>query len=170
MLPLDMIVAVAQNGVIGLDGDMPWHVPEDLKHFKATTQGSPVLMGRRTWESLPRRPLPNRVNLVMTRDADLSAEGAIIVHDLADVSQALTTHAPDALNCFVMGGATLYKALYDQARYLWLTRLEITPEGDTWFDLPEHKGFELVSRGPVQHSVSGVSFTIEQWQNPAVDA
>ena len=82
-----LIVAVAENGVIGVNGALPWHIPEDLKRFKALTLGKPMIMGRKTWDSLPRRPLPGRTNIVVTRDNAFRAEGALIVHS---VKEALT--------------------------------------------------------------------------------
>jgi len=80
---LTLVVAVAKNGVIGRDGDLPWRLSSDLKRFKAATMGKPVLMGRKTWESLPRKPLPGRENLVLSRDATYVAEGAWLYTDLA---------------------------------------------------------------------------------------
>ena len=80
---LTLVVAVARNGVIGRDGALPWRISSDMKHFKAATMGKPVLMGRKTWESLPKKPLPGRQNLILTRDANFAAEGAWVYSDLA---------------------------------------------------------------------------------------
>ena len=86
---LTLVVAVAKNGVIGRDGDLPWRLSSDLKRFKAATMGKPILMGRKTWDSLPRKPLPGRPNLILTRDANFQAEGAWVYTDLAAMLAAL---------------------------------------------------------------------------------
>lgn len=167
MPAFDMIVAAANNGVIGHNGDMPWHVPEDLKHFKKTTQGHPVLMGRKTWESLPFKPLPKRLNLIMSRELVLDdVSGAAVVESIDDARQSLQRLVPEADTCFIMGGATLYDVFYEEARYVWLTRLDIAPEGDTYFTLPETRDFVLEFKEAPQISVSGVRFQIEKWHNP----
>ena len=79
---ISFVVAVSRNGVIGRDGGLPWHISSDLKRFKAITMGKPIIMGRKTWESLPKRPLPGRRNIVVTRQADFAAEGAVVVGDV----------------------------------------------------------------------------------------
>ena len=84
MIPITLIVAVAQNGVIGAKGALPWHIPEDLKRFKALTLGKPTIMGRKTWDSLPKKPLPGRTNIVVTRDPAFGANGARVAHSLDD--------------------------------------------------------------------------------------
>lgn len=162
-LAFDMIVAVARNGVIGFNGDMPWHVPEDLKHFKQVTQGHPVIMGRKTWDSLPFRPLPKRTNVVMTRDPHWSADGAVTAQTVDQVTMRLQDMCPEASTAYVMGGATLYDLFYPYARHIWVTRLNIEPEGDTWFQLPEDSGFVLLESRNTVTSISGIQYTIEKW-------
>ncbi len=119
---LVLIAAVARNGAIGDGERMPWHLPEDLKFFRDQTQGSPVLMGRKTWDSLPPRfrPLPGRRNLVLTRQAGWRAEGAEVV---ASIEEALKTPSPTG-KLFVIGGAQVYAAALPLADELMLTEIE----------------------------------------------
>lgn len=127
---LTLIAAVARNGVIGIDNRLPWHLPADLKHFKALTTGRTVIMGRKTWESLPAkfRPLPGRRNIVVTRNGDYRAEGATVVTSLpAAIVAAQNDEA------FVIGGAELYKAALPLADRLQLTEIDADYAGDTWF-------------------------------------
>ncbi len=127
---LTLIVAVARNGVIGLDNRLPWHLPADLKHFRALTLGRTVIMGRKTWESLPNkfRPLPGRQNIVVTRSAGYAAEGAVVVGSLpAAVAAAQSDEA------FVIGGAELYAAALPLADRLQLTEIDADFDGDTHF-------------------------------------
>ena len=121
---LGLIWAQAQDRVIGKDGGMPWHVPEDLAHFKELTHGGTVVMGRRTWDSIdPRfRPLPRRRNIVLTRDPAWSADGAEVIRDLAELP----------LDAWVIGGAELFAATVDRADVLEVTELDLAVDGDTW--------------------------------------
>ena len=104
MTTLHLIVARARNGVIGKNNQLPWHLPDDLKHFKRTTLGKPVIMGRKTWESLP-KALPGRLNVVITRQADYVAEGATVV---ASIDEALEV-VKENEHAFIMGGAEIYR-------------------------------------------------------------
>jgi dihydrofolate reductase len=124
---LTLIWAQASNGVIGADGTMPWHVPEDLAHFKELTMGSAVVMGRRTWESFPERfrPLPGRRNIVLTRDRAWTADGADAVHSLDD---ALALDSSP----WIIGGAQLFAATIDRASRLEVTEIDATFDGDTF--------------------------------------
>jgi dihydrofolate reductase len=127
---LTLIAAVARNGVIGKDNRLPWHLPADLKHFKALTTGHAVIMGRKTWESLPEkfRPLPDRQNIVVTRNAAYLAAGAEVVDSLpAAVAAAQGDQA------FVIGGAELYKAALPLADRLQLTEIDADFDGNTHF-------------------------------------
>ena len=129
LLRVHLIVAMARNGVIGKGGSMPWHLPEDLAHFKRTTLGHVVIMGRRTWDSIG-RPLPGRRNLVVTRDPGWQAPGAQACRSLPE---ALACSAP-ATDVFVIGGAQLYaQALAGPVQSLHLTRIDADIEGDTIF-------------------------------------
>jgi len=128
MSALTLIAAVGTNGVIGVAGGLPWRLPADLQHFKALTLGKPVLMGRRTWDSLG-RPLPGRRNLVVTRQAGFAAAGAEV---FATVEAALMAVA-DQPEVMVIGGGELYKQLLPQAAVLELTEVAATLEGDAFF-------------------------------------
>ncbi|MFH1872130.1 MAG: dihydrofolate reductase [Pseudomonadota bacterium] len=130
MTQLTLIAAVARNRVIGIDNRLPWHLPADLRHFKALTSGHAVIMGRKTWESLPEkfRPLPGRRNIVVTRDASYRAEGAVVALSLP----AALAAAGDG-EAFLIGGAELYATALPLADRLQLTEIDASFEGDTWF-------------------------------------
>ncbi|MEQ1810016.1 MAG: dihydrofolate reductase [Terricaulis sp.] len=134
---LTLVVAVAKNGVIGRDGALPWRLSSDMKRFKAATMGKPVLMGRKTWDSLPRKPLPGRQNLILTRDADFKADGAWVYTDLAVMLAAARAmaEAAGAEEACVIGGAQLYNAVLPQANRIVLTEVNLEPEGDAHLDL-----------------------------------
>lgn len=123
---VSLIVARADNGVIGRDGQLPWRLPDDLRRFKATTWGKPILMGRRTFESLG-RPLPGRENLVLTHDAGFRAAGVTIVHSLDEALRA----AAGAPELAVIGGAEVYRLALPLAGRIHLTEVHAAPEGDT---------------------------------------
>jgi dihydrofolate reductase len=127
---LTLIAAVARNGVIGIANRLPWQLPADLKHFKELTTGHAVIMGRKTWESLPAkfRPLPGRRNIVVTRNDSFRAEGATVATSLPDA-----VAAANGDEAFVIGGAELYKAALPLADRLQLTEIDAIYEGDTWF-------------------------------------
>lgn len=125
---ISLIAALAANRVIGRQGALPWHLPEDLRRFKALTLGHPVLMGRRTWESIG-RPLPGRRNIVITRQADYRPSGAEVFPDLGSALAALA----GAAEVFVIGGGELYAAALPLAHRLQLTELHQEVEGDARF-------------------------------------
>ena len=126
-----LVVAVAENGVIGRDGAMPWRLSTDMKRFKATTTGRPVVMGRKTWESLPKRPLPGRLNIVVTRDAAYAAEGASVT---ASFDEALAlARADGAEETCVIGGGEIYAAALPLADSLDVTHILAEIDGDTRF-------------------------------------
>ena len=123
-----IIAALARNGVIGIDNGLPWRLKADMQHFRALTMGHPVLMGRKTWESLG-RPLPGRRNLVVTRDAQFHAEGAEVFHHTEEAIAAAT----DADRLFVIGGAQIYTTLLPRADRLELTEIGADVSGDAHF-------------------------------------
>lgn len=135
-----MIVAVGRNGVIGAEGDLPWRLKDDMKHFVATTRGRPVIMGRKTWESFPKRPLPRRPNLIVTRDHAYSADSGRV---FASLGVALATgramaRAKGLDELMVIGGGAVYAACLPMADVLYLTEVDAEPEGDARFpDLTE---------------------------------
>ncbi len=133
-LPLCLIAALAQNRVIGRDNQLPWHLPADLKHFKALTLGKPIIMGRKTWDSLG-RPLPGRLNLVVSRQAELRLDGAEVFPTLdAAIGRAEQwAREQGAGELMLIGGAQLYGQALARAERLYLTRVGLRPEGDAWF-------------------------------------
>jgi dihydrofolate reductase len=141
-----IIAAVGRNGVIGRDGGLAWRDPQDARHFRDTTMGSPVIMGRKTWDSLPPRfrPLPGRRNLVVTRDAAWSAEGA----DVSPSLDAAFVAARDAERVFVIGGAELYVHALPLADELVLTEIDADLEGEVRFPAWDRAAYAVVSRDP----------------------
>ena len=127
------VVAMTSARVIGRNGGMPWHLPEDLKTFKRLTLGHPVLMGRKTWESIG-RPLPGRQNIILSRDEAFRPEGADVVHSLDELADVEFTD-PEAM---VIGGAAVYGLLLPHIRRIWVSRVHCEYEGDTWFPAFEH--------------------------------
>lgn len=125
------VVAVARNGVIGREGGLPWRISSDLKRFKQITMGKPVIMGRKTWESLPRRPLPGRLNIVITRHRDYKAEGAVVV---AGVDEALAqARAEQSEEICVIGGSEIFRQMLPMTDRLYLTEVDLSPQGDVRF-------------------------------------
>lgn len=135
-----IVVARADNRVIGNAGSLPWHIPEDLKHFRKITMGKPMVMGRRTFESLPGL-LPGRRHIVITRDRDWSAPGAEVAHD-ADEALALAGAVPEVA---IIGGADIFVLFLDRATRIELTEVHRTPAGDTLMP-PLGTGWRVVSR------------------------
>ncbi|KAB0547105.1 dihydrofolate reductase [Pseudomonas argentinensis] len=133
-LPLCLIAALAENRVIGRDNQLPWHLPADLKHFKAKTLGKPIIMGRKTWDSLG-RPLPGRLNLVVSRQVGLQLEGAEVFATLDAARERAEAWAREqgVDEVMLIGGAQLYEQALPIADRLYLTRVALQPEGDAWF-------------------------------------
>jgi dihydrofolate reductase len=145
---IGLIWAEAHHGVIGAQGGMPWHVPEDLAHFKALTLGAPVIMGRRTWESFPDRfrPLPGRRNIVVTRQSDWANAGA---ERAASLESALALAAQgDPERIWVIGGGALFREAIDLADLLEVTELDLEAQGDT--QAPERADWRAMSTDPVE--------------------
>lgn len=133
------VVAVARNGVIGRKGSLPWRISSDLKRFKEITMGKPVIMGRKTWESLPRRPLPGRLNIVITRDPLYRAEGASVV---ASVDEALArARETQSEEICVIGGSDIFRLMLPVADRLYLTQVDLEPEGDVFFPPLDEKAW-----------------------------
>ncbi|WP_343343477.1 dihydrofolate reductase [Sphingomicrobium sp. XHP0239] len=139
--PLAMIIARAANGAIGKDGDLPWHLPADLKRFKRLTMGGAMIMGRKTFDSLPGL-LPGRRHIVLTRDADWEADGAEVAHD-PDAALALAGQDP----AWVIGGAEVFRVFLPRATRIELTHVAATPDADTFLDDPRDlDGWEETAR------------------------
>jgi dihydrofolate reductase len=135
-MTITLVLATAQNGVIGKDGMIPWRIADDMKRFKALTMGHRVVMGRKTWDSLPRKPLPGRDNVVVTRDKSWRAEGAMIEHD---ITAALMGDA------MVIGGAEIYRAALERADRMELTEVHADFDGDAVFAF-DRSGWREVAR------------------------
>ncbi|BDD83064.1 dihydrofolate reductase [Tsukamurella pulmonis] len=146
---IGLIWAQARGGVIGADGGIPWHIPEDMKFFRESTAGATVLMGRRTWDSLPPRfrPLPGRTNIVVTRDPSWRADGAVVQHDLA---------LPEG-DVWVIGGGEIYAAALPVADLLAVTEVDADIAGDTRApSIPD--GFALEEDAAWRESTSGLRY------------
>ena len=143
-MKISIVVAMAANGVIGQDNELPWHLPADLKHFKQTTMGKPILMGRKTWESIG-RPLPGRTNIVITRDRTYTAAGGIVVNSI----EAAITAAGEQDEVMVIGGAELYRQVLPYTDTIYLTRIHERFDGDTRF--PEISDTEWQQLERVDH-------------------
>lgn len=141
MTKLSLIVAIAKNGVIGINNTLPWHLPEDLKRFKALTMGHHIIMGRKTYDSLGRL-LPGRTTVIVTRNTDYRIEGALIAHSLPD-ALALCENDNEV---FLIGGAELYKTGLDLADKLYITEIDLDVAGDAHFPEIPHADFREVAR------------------------
>lgn len=136
MTKLSLICAMDENRLIGSNNALPWHLPADLAFFKRTTMGKPILMGRKTFQSIG-RPLPGRQNIVITRDPDFSAEGCDIVNSI----EAALDCCKQAEDVMLIGGASLYEQTIPKADHLYITRIHHQFEGDTWFPEFESSGW-----------------------------
>jgi dihydrofolate reductase len=125
---VSLVLAVADNGVIGNAGAIPWRIPEDMKRFKALTMGKPIIMGRKTWDSFPRKPLPGRLNIVVTRDRAFRAEGAAVVHSLDEAFARAEQDHPAEIA--IVGGAEIYLAALPRATVIHLTEVHTNAAGD----------------------------------------
>ncbi|OZB79003.1 MAG: dihydrofolate reductase [Microbacterium sp. 14-71-5] len=157
MTRIGLVWAEAHGGVIGAGGTMPWHVPEDLAHFKEITLGAPVVMGRRTWESLPERfrPLPGRDNIVITRQAGWTADGTRTAGSIADALAGLD-------EAWVIGGGEIFREVIGAADRLEVTELDLDVPGDAF--APSRAGFRLVSEGEWRTSRTGIRFRFLGYQ------
>ena len=160
-MTLSLIAAVARNGVIGKDNQLLWHLPEDMRYFRETTRGKPVIMGRKTWESLPDsfRPLPGRHNIVVSRNPAYQATGATLAGSLEEAIQK----AADAGEVFVIGGSELYAKTIPLAQRLYLTEIASEFDGDVFFPEVLADEWEEVSR-KAQQGTSGLTFSFVVYQ------
>lgn len=157
---ISLIAAIGRDGALGVDGGMIWHLPGDLKRFKSLTFGHPVVMGRKTWESLPRRPLPGRKNIIITRNAAYEAPGGVTVRSLAD---AVASALPDP-EVFVIGGGEIYGLALSCATRLFLTRVDAdAPHADTFFPGIDKEKWMPVEVSDWHTSPDGVRFRYENY-------
>lgn len=152
-IPLALVAARGRNGVIGRDGDLPWRLKSDLANFKRVTIGKPVIMGRKTWDSLRLRPLPGRMNVVLTKDGSFEPKGAVVCEDFSEAVQIAREQAEDdgAPEVCVIGGASLYALAMAKAKRLYLTDVDAEPDGDVLFPAFDEAAWTEVSRE--EHSV-----------------
>ena len=139
-MTISLVVAASSNNVIGRDGGLPWHLPDDLRHFKRITTGKPVIMGRRTFESIG-KPLPDRRNIVMTRDPDYVVDGCDVVSSASDAID-LVEGAAEAM---IIGGGMVYHDFLPLADRIYLTRVQAQVEGDTHFPEVDEATWQLMS-------------------------
>jgi dihydrofolate reductase len=140
--------ARAANGVIGVGGHLPWRLKSDLAMFKTLTFGKPIVMGRRTWDSLPRRPLPGRTNIVLSRDGSFAPRGAVVCDDFSEALQIAREQAEDdgESEYCVIGGEALFALALPKARRMYLTDVDARPEGDAFFPRFDESGWTEVRR------------------------
>lgn len=142
-MTISLVVAAADNNIIGKDNKLLWHLPNDLKFFKNVTWGMPVIMGRKTFEALG-KPLAGRKNIVITRQKGWKAEGAVVVSSLDDA--LFLVKEMDVKEPMVIGGGEIYRLAFEKARRIYITRVEATPEGDTSFPAIDPAKWKLVSQ------------------------
>lgn len=137
--------------MIGRLGDLPWRLAADMRRFRALTIGKPIIMGRKTWQSLPRRPLPGRLNLVLSRQPEFEAGGAIVCEDFAEALEIAREHAAEDRvdEVCVIGGADLFAVALRRAQRIYLTEVDADPEGDVTMDAIDETGWTEVSREAV---------------------
>lgn len=161
-LPVVIVVAVAENGVIGRSGQLPWRIPSDLKHFKSVTMGKPVVMGRKTYESIG-KPLPGRTNIVLTHDKNWRAEGVLTGHTLEEVLQlanddARRTGAPEIA---IIGGSALFEKMLPAADKIELSVVHASPEGDVFFPAYDKSAFKETRReGPIRGEKDDYAYSV----------
>ena len=145
---VSLVVARAKNGVIGRDGALPWRLKSDMALFKATKLGKPIIMGRKTWDSLPRKPLPGRMNLVLSRDASFEPQGAIACENLTEALGIAREQAEEdgVDEVCVIGGSGLFELALPKARRLYLTEVDAEPEGDVVFPAFDESTWREVRR------------------------
>nr|AIA18613.1 Dihydrofolate reductase [uncultured bacterium] len=157
---LSAIVAMAENRIIGKNNQLPWHLPADLKHFKTITSGHPILMGRKTHESIG-KPLPNRLNIILTRDPNYQTTGCTVVTSVESALKEAARHDENEL--FIIGGAEIYKQLLARIQRLYLTIVHHEVEGDAWFpelNLQEWKEISRVRHEADEANAFAYSFVL----------
>lgn len=140
-----LIAAVSENNVIGRDGKLPWNLPADLKHFRELTKGHPVIMGRKTYESIG-HPLSHRRNIVVTRKKELKLEGCKVVGSVEEAIKLTQASASTSDEAFIIGGAEIYKAALPRSHRIYLTRVHAEVEGDAFFPEVDFSQWREVSR------------------------
>ena len=148
-MKISMIAAMGKDRVIGLNNEMPWHLPADLKWFKKTTLGSPVIMGRKTYDSIG-SPLPGRLNIILSRNKHLKIKGCQVVNSLDDALKLAKAENSDSKEIFITGGAQLYNRFLKDADRLYLTLIDETFEGDTFF--PDYTQYQWTQHDKIKNA------------------
>jgi dihydrofolate reductase len=163
---LSMIVAMSENRVIGVENRLPWHIPEDLKRFKQITKGHPIIMGRKTYESIG-KPLPGRTNIVITRNKDYRAEGIISCSSLEDALD-WATKAPGSDEIFVIGGAEIFKSCLANADRIYLTLVKWPFDGDTYLPPFDEEAFKIIQEEELSKNPQAILKIFER-KSPKLD-
>ena len=159
-MDLNLIVAIGKKGEIGKDGDLIWKIGADLKRFKALTLGHPVIMGRKTWESLPKKPLPGRRNIILSRRSDFKPEGAEVISSVDEALKLTQGESP-----FVIGGAQVYEAFLPYVTRLYLTEVDDTcADADSFLNLNLNAGWEITEESETQTTPEGISYRYVTYQ------
>lgn len=132
-MKISMIAAMADNRVIGIDNSLPWKLPNDMKWFRQHTLGKPIIMGRKTYESFGGRTLPDRLNIIITRDESYQVDGAVVAHSIEDAIAAAAEAYGDNCEVMIIGGASFYEQMLPRSERLYLTLVHAEVEGDAWF-------------------------------------
>lgn len=160
---ISLIVAASENNVIGKDNQLPWHLPNDMKFFKNTTWAMPVIMGRKTFESLGNKALPGRMNIVITRQKDWKAAGIVTVNSWSDA--VFVAKETDCKEAFVIGGGELFKDTIDNAHKIYLTRVHTMIDGDVFFPAINTKQWKLTSKKECKaDDKHAFDYTFELWE------
>lgn len=155
---ISLIVAISRNGLIGANNQLPWHIKEDLQHFKTITSGSTIIMGRKTFESIG-KPLPNRRNIVLTRDLTFKSEGIEIVHSVNEILSLCTQES----ETFIIGGGEVYTLLLPYADKLYITLVDIDIQGDTHFPNYANDFIQISSKLGEQVDSTGYNYYFTEW-------
>lgn len=159
---VSLLVAADENNVIGKDNKLPWHLPNDLKYFKNLTWGMPILMGRKTFESIG-KPLPGRKSIVITRNSDWQQHGVDVVHSVEDAVQKAADYGVKEI--FVIGGAEIFKTSFQQAKRIYLTRIHHHFDGDVFFpELPKNEWQLVQQRYCDKDEKNAFAHTFQVWE------
>ena len=159
---ISLVVAAARNNAIGKDGQLPWHLPNDMKHFKNVTWGMPVVMGRKTFESLG-KALPGRKNIVITRQPGWKADGAVTVKTIEDA--LFVAAETDAKEAMIIGGGEIYRNLFRRAGRIYLTRVDAEPEADTFFpDIDPAEWYLMSQKNHEADAKNAYNYSFQVWE------
>lgn len=160
---VSLLVAASENNVIGKNNQLPWHLPEDMKFFKNTTWGMPIVMGRKTFESMGSRALPGRINIIITRQDVWKAEGVVVAHSWSDAM--LVAKDTDCKEVFVIGGGEIFKDTMKKADRIYMTRVHTIIDGDVFFPTIDEKEWKLKKKRDCKADEKhAFDYTFELWE------